>query len=237
MGRKIFVSYKYADSLVAPINDGTVESITRQIFGNPTTARHYVDKIIAKMDDDGVHIYKGEEDGNDLSTFKEGTIRTQLKKKIKDSSVTVVLISKGMKTAGNESDQWIPWEVSYSLKEISSADGISKSNGLLAVVLPDENGSYAYYFDECDHCSVRNHKTSELFQVLRNNMFNVKVPSKYDASCFQQHGSVHSGNTHSYAHQVKWHEFISNIDYYVDHAVNLRDNIGNYNIQKLAFVS
>lgn len=120
MAKKIFVSYKYSDSQVQDLN--IYDDVT-DFLGNvhrqkiATTARHYVDKIDGLLEDDD-HIFKGENDGEDMSTLKDSTIGSKLGDKIFDSSVTIVLLSKGMKELySSEKDQWIPWEVSYSLKE------------------------------------------------------------------------------------------------------------------------
>lgn len=231
MARKVFVSYKYGDGQVKPLAKSPEALLAQSLFNNQTTARHYVDELQDLIDEND-HIFKGEDDGEDLSTFKDDTIETKLKQKIRDSTVTIILISKGMKTNEPETEQWVPWEVSYSLKEISSAR--KTSNGLLAVILPDQSGSYSYYLDECVHCNIKTHKTSTLFQILGSNMFNQKEKIQYDSNCnIQNHGKVHKDKFHSYAHQIKWDDFIKNIDYYIDHAIELRNRINDYNIQKV----
>ena len=126
------------------------------------------------------NIYKGERDGEDLSYFKDETIESRLRNKIYDSSLTIVLISKNMNDRSkNESDQWIPWEVSYSLKETSrknkSGESVtSRSNAMLAVVLPDGDNSYTYYFESKSCCNggCTTHHTDKLFEIIRKNKFN-----------------------------------------------------------------
>ena len=60
------------------------------------------------------------------------------------TSVTIVLISPEMFENVKEIEQWIPWEISYSLKNKTRSNGISNMNAILAVVLPDRYGSYNY---------------------------------------------------------------------------------------------
>ena len=122
-------------------------------------------------------IYKGESDGEDLSKLGEETIWEKLKDRIYDSSLTVVFISPNMKADYKEDkDQWIPWEISYSLKEVSrknkNGDPVtSKTNAMIAVVLPDSNGVYSYYLEEKNCCSstCTMHHTNTLFDIIRKN--------------------------------------------------------------------
>jgi hypothetical protein len=222
MGKKIFVSYKYLDSLVLPIR------------GNrETTARHYVDELQTYLDAED-HIFKGEDDGEDMSTLADSTIGSKLGDKIFDSTITVVLISKGMKEQKDESDQWIPWEISYSLKVQSREGRTSKTNGVLAVVLPDETGSYEYYINEniCQKCNCRILKTGVLFSILRNNMFNRKTPV-YSTCNNHDENTVQVGYS-SYIYSVKWSDFVIDIDKYINIADDLRQNQNIYNLYKAA---
>lgn len=67
MGHKIFVSYKYKDDDVYNLN----------YFEN-STVRNYVDKFEEKLDYTN-HIYKGEENDEDLSAYTDDTIWEKLK--------------------------------------------------------------------------------------------------------------------------------------------------------------
>lgn len=66
-----------------------------------------------------------------------------------------------MKEKGRwEKSQWIPWEISYSLRETTRNDRTSHNNAVLAVILPDKNGSYDYY------------STDILFPIMKANILN-----------------------------------------------------------------
>lgn len=224
MGRKIFVSYKFADDNVANLS----------IWKN-STVRDYVTEFenILDLSD---NIYKGESDGEDLSKLSEFTIWQKLRDRIYDSSITVIFISPGMKECGKkDKDQWIPWEVSYSLKETSrkNKNGLSitsRSNAMLAVVLPDASGSYAYYLEQkycCDSGCIMHH-SERLFQIIRDNMFNLKTVTKESCNTGRK---IWRGE-HSYIAAVKWSDFIQNYGTYLDAAYDRRDSIDNYEIVK-----
>ncbi|MBR4020547.1 MAG: TIR domain-containing protein, partial [Firmicutes bacterium] len=146
--RKIFVSYKFKDNNVQALPNVT----------QPTWPCDYVDYIkntVLKSDD----IYKGENSDEDISSWTESAIWEHLKDKIYDSSITIVLISPNMKEVNRwQKSQWIPWEISFSVRETVRNNRKSHRNAVLGVILPDKNGSYSYY------------KKNDLFPILKNNI-------------------------------------------------------------------
>lgn len=219
MARKVFVSYKHSDTDVYPIEEGK-------------TARAYVDKLIAEFERVGDTIYKGE--GNeDLSGFKDETIKDRLKDKIHNSSITLVLISSNMmeNKPKLESDQWIPWEISYSLKEITRNDRTSHTNAIIAVVLPDRSNLYKYFIKDYTHCNCRIIETPILFKILRKNMLNIKKPEFTSCEHHPPPNRFYKGDS-SYIISVKWKDFISNKVKYYKNAEKIRDDRNSYNITK-----
>lgn len=227
MGRKIFVSYKYSDAQVMDL-----DIYEPNFWGSnskvQTTVRHYVNKLSEILENDD-HIYKGEDDGESLADFSDEHIEDKLKGKIFDSTVTIVFISRGMKSIWEaESDQWIPWEISYSLKEMTRGDRTSSSNAVLAVVLPDQFDSYSYYLTYDQTCNCRHYNTAFLFEILRCNMFNEKAPT---TSPCTNGTKVYHGDF-SYIKSVTWEEFKDSHNKYLDKAIEIRDKKSNYNITK-----
>jgi hypothetical protein len=222
MGNKIFVSYKYSDLQVRQLNG----------ISGRTTVRDYVDNLEKILEKEN-HIYKGEDDGEDMSTLQDSTIGSKLGDKIFDSSITIVLISKGMKEYGiEEKEQWIPWEISYSLKEQSREYGNSKTNAVLAIVLPDEYNRYDHFImdDTCPYCHSRTLLTDKLFQILKENMFNIKKPEY--TNCENHVGSRAYKGYCSYIHSVKWNDFCIDPNQYINIALEIRAKMSEYEISK-----
>ena len=98
MGKKIFVSYKFADDNVEqfPYN-------YNEIAPTKTTVRTYVNKLEEIIGVD--NIYKGEHDGEDLSEFKDDTIWSHLKDKqdwSKNNTAVLILEEDGNDDSNND---------------------------------------------------------------------------------------------------------------------------------------
>jgi hypothetical protein len=222
MGHKIFISYKYADD--------TVQPLSKTYFGglsSRTTVRDYVDRMESFFDN-STHIYKGESDNEDLSGYSEDSIWELLKDRIFDSSVTIVMVSPNMRER-NRSDrsQWIPWEISFSLKEKTRNDRTSHANAVLAVVLPDRSGQYGYYLQWLQN----NHLWGSIysvnggmFSILKNNMGN----RKQTWAC--RNRECH--NERSYIMSVRWDKFIDFPDHYIEKAIAIKEDADCYEIKK-----
>ena len=221
MGHKIFVSYKYADTNVA--------ALPGQVF---SSARDYVTALEQKLDR-ASQIYKGESDGEDLSCLTEEQIWAKLRDRIYDTSVTIVFISRGMKEPKPEWWQWIPWEISYSLKEIPRGDRVSRTNAVFAVVLPDAVGSYEYFMHSqilTNGHLVTTYRTDVLFPILRLNMFNRKDNTGRQTQLVD--GSVFYTGEFSYIFAVQWGAFFNNVAANIDRALRIQADSSSYKITK-----
>lgn len=228
MGRKIFISYKYKDT------DVRQKLLVNLYQHRPTRVRDYVDELQILLEKVGNNINKGEKDGEDMSVLEDTTIQSILGDKIYDSSITLVLISPNMKDPVlPETEQWIPWEISYSLREQSRDGRTSKTNGVMAIVLPDANNSYDYFIQEhtCPYCNTRTLSTGRLFKVLSVNMFNRYYPTYSTCTHHSANNRPETGEC-SYIPCVKWDDFISNIEANLQRVERIKDNIAAYDIKK-----
>lgn len=201
------------------------------INGRPTRVRDYVDILQDILGEDN-HINKGEKDGEDLSVLEDTTIQSILGDKIYDSSITLVLISPNMKDPYlSELDQWIPWEISYSLREQSRNGRQSKTNAVMAIVLPDRNNRYEYFMQEhtCPYCNTTLYLTNRLFKILSANMFNRYNPTYSQCT---HHSTPPETGEFSYIPCVKWDNFISDVENNLQRVEKIKASISEYDIKK-----
>lgn len=194
MARKTFISYKYSD-------------VVEDKFFNLR------DRIIAKFGDD-VKYYRGE-DGftKDLSSHSASYIKTTLKGMIRDTSVTILILSPNMKQS-----QWMNWELSYSLSEITSNGRVSHSNGVVAVIQKQPTyGVYeGYEWFKTWSGSWDISKAFELVQLNRNNK-KAYAPSSL---------------SNNYIDIVTEDMFLSDPFKYIEEAYTKSQHLEYYNIRK-----
>ena len=219
MEHKIFVSYKFTDDQVANLA-GQSNSIVRD----------YVDKLEDYLGS-SAHIYKGAYSGENPT---EETVLEKLRDRILDSTMTIVFISPGMIIPGvEEKDQWIPWEVSFSLRTTErkrpNGDTYTGSpNAILAVVLPDASGSYDYYLQRSTCCAegCTIHHNHRIFAIMRDNMFNRKSEDKRICDV---RSTIWRGE-HSYIRSIRWSDFIENPETYITAAYERQKHIEDFDI-------
>lgn len=223
---KIFVSYKYKDKNVYNYPYLKKYELT-QDTDYQITARHYVNYLEELIWQE--HIYKWEKDGESMAEFSDEMIDTKLKGKIFDSSVTIVLISPNMIDPNlSEKDQRIPNEISYSLRDNKKRwDKTSKTNAILAIILPDTKWKYDHAYVIWD-CGVRTRQTYRFFDIIAKNMFNKKEKNLKQCSwCWKYH---YYTNDHSYIFPVTWDDFIRNPNWYINYVLELKDKVDNFNL-------
>lgn len=217
MAHNVFVSYKFKDNNV------------QHLYGCfPTTARDYVNKIEEYLAQEG-HIYYGEHDDEDLSNYTDEQIWNILKDKIYPTTCTIVLISPQMKNNyAQDRSQWIPWEVCYSIRETTRGDRTSRRNGILAVVLPDQNGSYEYALSNRSCClnGCVCYNRDWLFTILKENMFNQKEPIK--RICEKQ--DTISYGEYSYIPMITWRQFVSDVSGQIERVERIKDRANEYQL-------
>lgn len=216
MGRNVFVSYKYGDRDV------------RQFIGSEhrTTSRDYVNVIESILEDTEIYYYKGEYDGEDLSDLDYKTIESKLADKMFYTSITIVLITPRMFENVEEIEQWIPWEISYSLRNKKRMCGNSNTNAILAVVIPDRNGSYRYaMYSNGDSTFI---KRKAFFEIILQNMCNRKDTDHYE----DMHGNPMYVEGESYIALARWDDFYEDPEYYLELALTNRGEWEQFNIVK-----
>ena len=125
-----------------------------------------------------------------------------------------------------EIEQWIPWEISYSLRNKARECGNSNMNAILAVVLPDRKGGYDYAMYSDGHDVFV--KVDAFFEIILANMFNRRGVDHY----VDRYGNSMYVPGDSYIALARWSDFRSNPEHYIGLALRNRGEWDQFDIVK-----
>ena len=194
MGKNVFVSFRYSDGNI------------------------YKEKLCNAFSDFDVIDFSEDEDRSDMT---EDTIRQYLYKKLKKTSVTIVVLTPEalnyQKDIYGDYDDWLYDELRYSLEE---RDG-KRTNGVIAVYTPEvEKELFNIETHSCSICK-ENHEVcviNDFENLVRKNIMNIKKEYKY-CNC----DGLYDRLEDSYCSLISFDSFIKYIDFYVKNADSKRE--------------
>jgi len=173
-------------------------------------------------------LYDVSED-EDRSNMTEDAIKQYLYKRLRRSSVIIVLLTPKAITYREKNgkyDDWLYDELRYSLEDRED----NRTKGVIAVYT---DSAFPYIIDKSQHYCEVCKKTSEVSIVkdfknlVRKNMMNVKTDYKKN-----QCNGIFDSNYDSYASLVHYNDFIQNIGFYINVAIEKKEFKFKYDISK-----
>lgn len=173
-------------------------------------------------------LYDVSED-EDRSNMTEDAIKQYLYKRLRRSSVIIVLLTPKAITYREKNGKYEDWlydELRYSLEDRED----NRTKGVIAVYT---DSAFPYIIDKSQHYCEVCKKTSEVSIVkdfknlVRKNMMNVKKDYKKN-----QCDGIFDSNYDSYASLVHYSDFIQNIGFYINVAIEKKECKFKYDISK-----
>lgn len=204
MATKVFVSFRFSD-------------------GNK------LKEELVDLFDEGTEVLNRSED-KDRSDMSEETIRKYLYEKIKETSITIVILTPEAVTYRKdylgEYDDWLYDELRYSLQEREG----NKTSGVIALYT-DESTSFLKQSSEhtCPICNETKTSSSILTfdNLVRKNMLNVKEDYKKEPCT-----NLYDGDEDSYISLVHFDVFKRDYKKYIGIAKNKRERLNEFNLVK-----
>ena len=200
--RKVFISFRH--------NDGN----------------KIKDDLIKYLYENGYIIDKSED--VDRSVQSEDTIQAYLFEKLRDSSITIVLLTRNAvnyrRDYFNKIDDWLYDELRYSLYDRED----NRRNGIIALYTQQAAPLLVQQsYHKCSNCN-RQSVTSILNfdNLVRLNMLNIKTKYKLN-KC----ENLYDGNYDSYVSLIKLEDFYNNPKSYLDIAFEKRSKSDQYEIR------
>lgn len=204
MAVKVFISFRFSDGF--ELKEDLIE-----LFG---TSKEVINRS----------------ENEDRSNLSEDTIQSYLYDKLRDTSVTIVLLTPNAisynKNENNEYDDWLYDELRFSLEDREN----NRTNGIIAVYTDE---SEPLVIKKSTHtCSVcgKNKQSTELLNIdnlIRKNMLNIKKEYKFN-KCI----GLYDGTKDSYISLVHIDEFKNNWEKYIESAIEKRNRKNEFNLIK-----
>lgn len=203
MAYNVFISYRYEDG-----ND-------------------YKNELSKILDRSSISYDVSEDE--DRSKMSEDTIKQYLYKKLRRSSVIIVLLTpKAITYRENNGkyDDWLYDELRYSLED-------REDNRIKGVIAVYTDSAFPYIIDKTQHYCEVCKKTSEVNNIkdfknlVRKNIMNVKKEYKKN-----QCDGIFDSNYDSYASLVHYSDFIQNVDFYIKLTIDKKEHNFKYDIYK-----
>lgn len=182
--------------------------------------KEYKDKLVQKFEELDYTINKSEDE--DRSNMSDETIQKYLYQKLRDTSLTVVLLTpkainykKTFDYSKFETvyDDWIYDEVRYSLEDRCN----NRTNGIIAVYTPEAKSQIILKETE-EKITISNFEN-----LVRKNMFNIQEGYKV---CPKQ--GLYNNLKDNYISIVSFDDFMSNPKMYIDSALEKREKLDHF---------
>jgi|SRR5699024_37594 len=184
---------------------------------------------LVKLFDSSTEVIDRSED-EDRSEMTEETIRNYLYEKLKETSITIVILTPKAinyrKNIFGDYDDWLYDELRYSLEDRAK----NRTNGAIALYTDESKGSLTELnTHKCTKCNAE--KSSTLIKsfdnLVRKNMMNVKEDYKVN-KC----DNLYDSEKDSYISLVHFDDFKKDYKKYIDSAKEKRDRKEEFDIVK-----
>lgn len=204
MATKVFISFRFKDG------------------------KEIKDELVSLFDESTEVINRSED--TDRSQMSEETIRNYLYEKLKDTSVTILLLTPEAvsyeKDWYGKYDDWLYDELRYSLEDRTN----NRTNGVVAVYTDDTRDKL--FTADTHYCSCCQQNQScrmlkDFENLARKNMLNIK-PNFKKNPC----NNLYSDEYDSYISLVSLEVFKENYKKYIDNAKEKRERLEEFEIKK-----
>lgn len=176
--------------------------------------------------DVSVRNYSEDEDRSDMS---ERTIQEYLYSKLKETTLTIVILTPNAVNYSknrNQYDDWMYDELKYSLD-----DRIDNRTSAVLALYTDSSKDYLFTnnFHECSVCGEKStvHSMKDFDNLVRKNMMNI-YPKYKKNKCLGIFDSLDD----SFISLVSFEDFKENYSRYIDGSLEKRERLDNFEIKK-----